>query len=70
MADCNFNAYRPYRDELTCARKRAYYSKRDAKKNIPNNRRKFLMAYQCTVCGNWHVGHSRWRPVDGGKESV
>lgn len=47
----------------TCRRKWRYGSEQDAKKHIRGGMRKYLHAYgPCSVCGGYHIGHTRWAP--------
>jgi len=48
----------------TCAKKRKYKNRRDAKSAISGGVRKYLHEYRFPVCGEWHLGHRRWAPDD------
>ncbi len=58
----------PLHRERHCTSKIAYATKRDANKRLvwhkhrdgrsnPGPKRDKLMAYKCTYCESWHVGH-------------
>jgi hypothetical protein len=45
-----------------CLRKKAYATKKEAKKIASFVRKKALEAYCCEFCGMFHIGHKKWRP--------
>ena len=46
----------------TCLSKQVFRTKQDAKRKIRSSNRKWLDAYHCRVCQNYHLGHRRYRP--------
>lgn len=47
---------------LTCARKRRFDSRKEAKKALRPGEAKYLHPYLCEVCGEWHNGHRKYAP--------
>jgi hypothetical protein len=46
---------------LTCQKKKAYQTKKEAKAIAKIVRKKALEAYLCDCCGFWHIGHKKWK---------